>query len=104
MVGIPPSLIPTSLIPCVGAVKGLDVGGSILEWRPLHSLSRLPHQTVLESKPPVAFEDFAIDPSTKVTNNNPWVLWILSFLDVVVFVTIIIIVSDSTRSPPARPA
>ena len=45
-----------------------------------------------------------MNPITKVTNNNPWILWILSLLDVVVFVTIIIIVSDPTCSPSCNPA
>jgi len=101
---ISPPLTLTLLIPCVGTVEGLDIGGFILERHPLHPLPHLPHQTVLESKPPVAVGGVAINPITKVTNNNPWVFWILFLLDVVVFVTIIIIVSDPTCSPTSHPA
>lgn len=55
-------LTPNFLIPCVGTAEGLDVGGFILEWSPLHSLPHLPHQTMLESMPPVLVEDMTIDP------------------------------------------
>ena len=75
-----------------GDNQSLDGSRSLIERRPLRTLSYLPHQTVLESKRPFVVEALT-DPYPKATNNNRWVLWALSSLNVVVFVAIIIIVS-----------
>jgi len=40
-----------------------------------------------------------INPVPKVTDNNRWVLWTLSFLNAVVFVAIVTIVSRPARTP-----
>lgn len=91
------------LTPRVGTVESLDVGGSILERRPLHPVPYLPHQTVLESERTLMVEWTPTNPTPKATSNNPWILWTLSFLNVVVSVTIVIIVSEPPCLPQVYP-
>jgi hypothetical protein len=97
------SWFPPPLTPGVGTTESLDINGFILKRGPLRHLPYLPHQTVLESKRPIVTETVANNPVTKATNNNPWVLWTLSSLDAVVFVTIVIIVSEPPYPPRVDP-
>lgn len=58
-----PPLIPAFLIPTVATVENFDVGGSILEWRPLRLVPYLPHQAVLESEWSTVVEAPRLSPS-----------------------------------------